>query len=126
MSRTLERKLIESFVATNYEEKIEARQLGFRVGESTENALIRLQIDCHHFQSVGFDYARIFFLGFSKAFDKVKHNLLVEKLSGCQLHYKVINLFAYLLNDRKQYVTMNGLVSKMLSFDLGPIQGTVR
>ena len=38
LSRTMERVLIKSFVATNYEEKIEARQHGFRIGGSTENA----------------------------------------------------------------------------------------
>ena len=59
MSRIKEKILIESFVATKYEEKDEARQHGFRVGGSTENALIRLQNDYRHFQSVGFDYARI-------------------------------------------------------------------
>ena len=125
MFRITERILIKSFVATNYEEKIEARQHGFPVGGSTENALIGLHNDCRHFQSVGFDYVRVISLDFSKAFDKVKHNLLVEKLYGSQLHYHVINLFADFLTDRKQYVTMNGLMSKMLSFDLGVIQGTV-
>ena len=55
----------------------------------------------------------------------MKHKLLVEKLYGCQLHYQVIKLFSDFLTDRKQYVTMNGLVSKMLSFDLGVIQGGV-
>ena len=36
-----------------------------------------------------------------------------------------MNINADFLTDRKQYVTLNGLVSKMLSFDLGLIQGTV-
>ena len=125
MFRIMERKLIKNFVATNYEEKIEARQHGFRVGGSTENALIRLQYDCRHSQSVGLDYVRTISLDFSKAFDKLKHKLLVEKLYGCQLHYQVMNLFADFFTDRKQYVTMNGLVSKILAFDLGVIQGTV-
>ena len=55
----------------------------------------------------------------------VKQKLLVEKLYGCQLHYQVINIFANFLTDRKQFVTMSGLVSKMLSFGLGVIRGTV-
>ena len=99
MSRIMERILIKRFVATNYEEKNETRQHGFRVGGSTENALIRLLNDCRHFESVGFDYVRIISLDFSKAFDKVKHNLLVEKLYGCQRHYHVINLIADFLID---------------------------
>ena len=87
--------------------------------------LIGLQNDCRHFYSVGFDYDRITFLDFSKEFDKMKHNLLVENFYGCQLHYHVINVFADFLTDRKKYVTMNGLVSKMLSFDIRMIQRTV-
>ena len=86
---------------------------------------IRLQNDCRNFQSVSFDYVHIIILDFSKAFDKVKHNLLVEKLYGCQLHYQVVNVFADFLTDRRQYVILNGLVSKMLSSDLEVIQGTV-
>ena len=117
--------LIKSFVATNYGEKIEARRHVFRVGGSTENDFIRLQNDCRHIQSVGCDNIRIISLDFSKAFDKVKHNLLVEKFYGSQIRYQVINLFADFLTDRKQYVTMNGPVTKMLSLDLGVIQGLV-
>ena len=109
VSRIVERIMIKSFVATNYEEKIEARKHGFRIGGSTEKALVRLQNDCRHFQSVGFDYVRFISLDFSKAFDKVKHNLLVEKLYGCQFQYHVINLFADLITDRQQYVTRSGV-----------------
>ena len=94
---------------------IKACKNGFRVGGSTENALSRLQIDRRHFQSVGIDYVRINSLDFTQAFDKVKHNLLFEKLHGSQFHYQVVNLFADFLTDRKQYVTMEGLVSKMFS-----------
>ena len=78
MSRIMERIMIRSWVATNYK-RVQGRERGFRVGRSTENALIRLQIDCHHFQSVGNDYVRIISLYFSKAIDKAKHDLLVEK-----------------------------------------------
>ena len=80
---------------------------------------------CGRFKLVGFDYVRIISLDFSKPFDKVKHSLSFEKLYGSHFHYQVKNLFAYFLTDRKPYVTMNGLVSKMLSFDLGVIRGSV-
>ena len=66
MYRIMERILINSFVATNYAEKIEAHQHGFRLGGSTENALTRLQNDCRHFQLVGFHCFRIISLGFFK------------------------------------------------------------
>ena len=54
----------------------------------------------------------------------MKHNFLVEKFYGCQLHYQVVKIFADFVTDRKQHVTKNGLVSKLLSFDLGVIHGT--
>ena len=47
------------------------------------------------------------------------------KFYGCQLQYQFINVFADFLPDRKRYVTLNGIVSQMLSIDLGVIQGTV-
>ena len=55
MSRIREKILIKSFVATNYEKKIEARQHGIRVGVSVKNAFRRLQINFRHFQPVRFD-----------------------------------------------------------------------
>ena len=55
----------------------------------------------------------------------MKHNFLVENLYGYQIHYQVITFFADFLTDRKQYVRMNGLLSKILSFNLGVFQGTV-
>ena len=125
MSWIMGKILLKSFVATNYEEEIEARQHGFRVGRSKENAPTRLQSDCRLFQWAGFNYVRIISLVFSKAFDEVKHNLLVEKFYGCHLDYHVINLIADSFTDRNQYVTVNKFVSKMLSLDLGVIQGTV-
>ena len=48
IARVLEIILIKSFVTTNYEEKIEARQHGFRVGASTVSALTWLQNNCRH------------------------------------------------------------------------------
>ena len=102
MSRIMERTLIKSFVARNYEEEIEARQHGFRVGGSTENALIRLQKDFRHFELVGFDYVWIISLEFSKASDKLKYNLLVEKLSGSQSQTQFMILFTDFFTNRKQ------------------------
>ena len=46
MSRIMETVSIKNFVVTNYDEKVEARQPGFWVGEPTENVFIQLQCSC--------------------------------------------------------------------------------
>ena len=48
------------------------------------------------------------FLDFSKAFDTVNHDVLLQKLHHNSIRGSALNWFQSYLSDRQQYVTYNG------------------
>ena len=68
---------------------------------------------------------RLFTMDFSKAFDRVKHNLLVEKVKQCPLNPYIVNWFISFLSDRKQRVVCNNTVCEWKYVNCGTTQGSV-
>ena len=54
--------------------------------------------------------APVFTMDFSKAFDRVKHNLLIEKLTQSPLNRYIVNWYVSFLSDRKQRVVCHNTV----------------
>ena len=83
-----------------------SKQFGFQRNNSTEHVIIQLydQI-CESFEQNKFTLG--VFIDFSKAFDTVDHNILIEKL----LHYGVkgnnLKWFSSYLTNRKQFILYN-------------------
>jgi len=50
----------------------------------------------------------VMFLGFSKAFDKVDHNLLLHKLENCGIQGQLLSWLKDFLSERKQQVVGEG------------------
>jgi hypothetical protein len=67
----------------------------------------------------------IIYLDFSKAFDKVPHKRLVEKLKAHGIKGKVVNWIEEWLRDRKQRVVVNGESSDWENVVSGVPQGSV-
>ena len=65
------------------------------------------------------------YIDFSKAFDSINHNLLLNKLEFHDFHPKLINLFSSYLKDRKCCVSHLGKKSKIFSPASGVPQGSV-
>jgi len=65
------------------------------------------------------------FLDFSKAFDLVNHNLLLQKLSAYRVSRPSIALFTSYLSDRCQYVFLNGRQSSIGKIKAGVPQGSI-
>lgn len=99
-------------------------QHGFRKGFSTVTQLVSV---VHHIASV-LDKAGqvdILFLDFSKAFDRVPHDKLINKLQALGIpNYLVSWISAYLIG-RKQYVEVSGSTSHHLPVNSGVPQGSV-
>ena len=99
-------------------------QFGFRAKHSTQHALasltelVRLALDEGSF-------ACGIFVDFAKAFDTVDHSILLQKLE----HYGVRGIanswFSSYLNNRKQYVAINGFNSTLRVMKYGVPQGSV-
>ena len=99
-------------------------QFGFRKHHSTYQAIITLVDKIIKYLEDG-DYILGVFLDFSKAFDTVDHAILLEKLHHYGIRDNALNWFASYLDNRKQYVTYNGVSSNMRVIKCGVPQGSI-
>ena len=99
-------------------------QFGFRQKHSTSHALINLTESIREKLDKG-NYACGIFVDFQKAFDTVDHHILLKKLN----HYGIRGIpndwFASYLQDRKQFVSINGFNSELLNINCGVPQGSI-
>jgi len=70
------------------------------------------------------NYVRCLLIDFSKAFDKVDHIILVQKLKTLDLPVYVINWICSFLTGRSQQCNVNGHLSKTKSIGLSIVQGS--
>ena len=115
-------KRLYSFLDTY--EILYSLQFGFREKHSTSTALlsltesIKLSIDNGKF-GCGIS------LDFKKAFDTVNHSILLQKVEHYGIRDNALQWFKSYLNERSQYVTVNGYASEMLPITCGVPQGSV-
>jgi len=99
-------------------------QFGFRESHSTHMAVIKLLDRVIDSLDKG-EFAAAIFLDFSKAFDTVNHNILLDKLN----HYGirgVANLWVKsYLENRKQFCTFDGTKSNQTTVLTGVPQGSI-
>jgi retron-type reverse transcriptase len=99
-------------------------QFGFREGHSTHLAVIKLLENIIESLDSG-NYAATLFLDFSKAFDTVNHNILLQKLN----HYGIRGIgnqwIESYLSNRKQFCTFGGCRSDTLTISCGVPQGSI-
>ena len=99
-------------------------QFGFRQKFSTSDAIN------HTLQNVynNLDNGKLvfsIFLDFSKAFDCVVHDKLLDKLSMYGVRGVTLQWFRSYLQDRQQFVSVNGVNSDVCSIDRGVPQGSI-
>ena len=127
LSRVFERIVYHNYVSGSYNAWINDSQFGFRKGCSTEQAVIKLQNDCIRFRNQGYDYARIFALDMSKAFDKISHHSIINALMSMTpaINPFIVNLIRSFLSGRNHCTQVNGVTSSLLHTNQGVPQGTV-
>ena len=76
-----------------------------------------------HLDGLG-NHLRICFLDFSKAFDRIGYNLLIEKLINLGARRSLIPWIINFLSDRRQRVKFDGATSDWLPVNAGVPQGT--
>ena len=99
-------------------------QFGFQKGKSTSMALIMLVDRISEALEKG-EYVIGVFLDFSKAFDTVDHQILIEKLKLYGINGTEIEWFKDYLHNRTQYVTYNGEKSTSRHITCGVPQGSI-
>ena len=99
-------------------------QFGFHIKHSTSHALINITEEIKH--SIDNNkYGCGIFLDLKKAFGTVNHRILIEKLEHYGIRGVVLDWFKSYLENRKQYVTVNGHCSETLNITYGVPQGSV-
>ena len=97
---------------------------GFRKGFNTQHALIRMlekwKIGLDNGESIG-----AIFMDLSKAFDCIKHDLLLAKLHAYGFDREALSLIHSFLENRQQRVKINGSFSKCQNLSLGMQQSSV-
>lgn len=100
------------------------RQHGFRSGLSTITQLAEIT---HDIATAINNRSQIdaIFLDFSKAFDVVPHPALITKLSAIGIHGKTVSWIKNYLENRRQCVVVNDIMSDYLNVFSGVPQGSV-
>lgn len=101
-------------------------QFGFRPASSTTCALISLHdhitrcLDNKHVAGV-----LLLAYDFSKAFDRLQHNVIIDRLYACNMPPQLISWIKNYLHDRKQYVKIGAAHSSLLEVTSGIPQGSI-
>ena len=99
-------------------------QFGFRRLHSSYMALMFMMGKITAAMDNG-DYVIGIFLDFSKAFDTVNHDILLEKLCHYGIRENTLEWFKSYLTNRRQFVTYNGMVSKTKCITCCVPQGSI-
>ena len=115
-------KRISNFIDGN--ESLNENQYGFRKGRSCEHALLAAQNELITSLSKN-QISILLLIDFSKAFDMVDHRILLHKLQNYGIRGNAYNWLKSYLNERKQYVSINGEPYTTRSLEYGVPQGSI-
>ena len=99
-------------------------QSGFRKGHSTTSILLKLRDDIQKAMNKS-EVTLAVLIDYSKAFDTIDHNLLLEKLSKLNFSNHTLKLISSYLTNRKQYVQVDDKLSSVKPTFFGVPQGSI-
>ena len=99
-------------------------QYGFRSGRSCEHASLNAQNVLLNSLSKH-QMSLLLLIDFSKAFDMVDHSILINKLEHYGIRGIALKWMESYLSDRKQFVSVNGKDSEILTMKYGVPQGSI-
>ena len=99
-------------------------QSGFRKKHSCHTALIQLTDDLLNNVNEN-KFTGLIFIDFQKAFDVIKHSVLLRKLEILKLPPDFVSLISSFLTNRNQCVIVNNQMSKLIPVTYGVPQGSV-
>ena len=119
--RVIKRHILKHLIQKNL---INPGQHGFVPGRSTQTQLLQHYCDIFETLSEGIRIDTVF-LDFAKAFDKVNHEILLQKVLKHKIKGKIGIWLQEFLNNRKYRVVANGEMSDVNDVLSGVPQGTV-
>ena len=108
----------------NFNGVLHEMQYGFRQGRSCEHALLKAQqvlLDSLSRRQVSL----LLLIDFSKAFDMVEHSVLLKKLEHYGIRGTALQWIASYLENRTQFVSIDGTDSKTRHMKYGVPQGSI-
>ena len=121
-------KILESFpynlLLQSIRDQIDKLQFGSIKGSNTTTALIHLLHKRYEAMDIPGACLRICMLDFSKAFDRIDFNILMQKLINMRVHPILINWIANFLTDRSQRTRIGSNFSSLRTTNGGVPQGT--
>lgn len=120
-------KIFESvlykYIYSQVEKILSPYQYGFRTGKSTVSNLIYFSDFVYENLNVG-GQVDVIYTDFQKAFDKVNHCILLDKLTKIGFSPLLQDLLKSYLEERKQYVVFKGAKSELYNMTSGVPQGS--
>ena len=122
--KCLERIIIDKLLP-QINNSLDDNQFAYRKNKSTEDATLLLNhLITEHLDNKN-TYVRSLFIDYSSAFNTIKPDIIVQKLKALKVTPALIKFILDFLSDRKQYVTINDLISDLLTINTGGPQGCV-
>ena len=126
LSKIAEDYVVEEYVKPAVLKKIDPRQFGTIPNSCTTHALISMTHNWYAGTDGNGATARVMLFDFRKAFDLIDHNVLVRKLSSCDIPRRILCWIVDFLMDRKQRVKLShDCYSVLRSVSAGVPQGTI-
>uniref|UniRef100_A0A8D8SN59 Craniofacial development protein 2 n=1 Tax=Cacopsylla melanoneura TaxID=428564 RepID=A0A8D8SN59_9HEMI len=117
-------RIIHSRLYLKIEEHIGETQFGFRNNLGTREALFGIQVLVQKCRDLGHPVFMCF-IDFEKAFDKVRHNKLIEVLRKTGIHDKDLRIIKNLYFNQKANVRVGMSVSEEVEIKRGVRQGCI-
>ena len=115
---------IDTFTEKLINNILNKKQGGFRKNNSTINSVSEFSHEIYEAINQK-NISLATFIDFSKAFDTVNHQILLEKLNICGIKNKNKNWIQNYLSNRKQSTVVNGSTSDLLNVTCGVPQGSI-
>ena len=117
-------KLIYYSILPELKHLITPYQHGFSTGKSTATNYVEFVETIYSVLDFHDGQMDVIYTDFTKAFDKVNHNVLITKLHNIGFRPDTVALFNSYLSERTQYVDYNGVMSEGFPLSSGVPQGS--